>query len=194
VINEWSHKCTAEEKSHHQTMQRVSWALVGASTLHDLTASLCKALRLSFAAAHVAVYVPGEDEYEMVVAAAVGIDEPSVGTGRKCSLKPDRRPGFHCGHTARAYASGETQIIDVLYSDAEFLPWRTVAREDGIVVSVPMKSQGRVVAVASLFVPGVDNITPSQGKLLESIAVAVSPSIAEALHPHKKTSSLDIAA
>jgi hypothetical protein len=162
-----------------EAMQQISWSLVGASNLYELCDALAKAVSDGLGSSLVVVYVPSSDSTnELVITAISGIDDRNVKVGRTCSLRPERRPGFHSGHTARAYASGEMQVVEGIFSDVEFLPWKMLAREDGIVVSVPLPYQGSTIGVMNLFLDGVTSITDERKRLLQVIAAAVSPAIA----------------
>ncbi len=177
LANEQTHRQATEKMTELQSMQRVSWSLVGATNLEELTDALVRGMAENFGATAAAVYLAGDTDEELVIAATAGIDDPTVAVGKVCSMRPDRRRGFHSGHTARAFASGEIQLVTDIFSDVEFLPWRTVAQADGIVVSVPLPYRNRQIGVVALYLHGVENISDAQSDLLQSIAAAVSPSI-----------------
>jgi len=194
LLNERAHRIAGEQMADLAAMQNISWSLVGSSDVDGLTGALAKALKDGFSAGHVAVYLPSKrDDSEMIIAAVSGVDDDRVFVGRVCSLKPARRPGFHNGHTARAYVSGETQVVSEVFSDVEFLSWRTVAREHGIVVSVPMPHEDRIIGVINIFFADVDKIAESRVRLLESVAAAVSPAIVHALE-HSSTDTQEFCA
>jgi len=71
-----------------------------------------------------------------------------------------------------------------VFSDVEFLPWRTLARSNGIAVSVPLPYQGKVIGVLNIFLPEVYSIDERRMRLLETIAAAVSPAIESIKHDH----------
>ena len=180
LANERAHRAASEKMAELQAMQQVSWSLVGAANIADLSSALAEAVSENFQASAAAIYLPGEKEDELVIAAVCGIDDPTVSVGKSCSMRPDRRRGFHSGHTARAYVSGMVQMTEDIYSDVEFLPWRSVAKENGIVVSVPLPFRERTIGVVNLFLAGVESLADAQVELLESIAAAASPSIENA--------------
>jgi GAF domain-containing protein len=154
--------------------------LVGTSTIDEITSGLARAVSDSFGATAAAVYLASGEESQLVISATHGMDEDTVFPGKICSLKPAHRPGFHNGHTSRAYVSGEVQVVPELFSDVEFLPWRMVAQNEGIVVSVPIPYQGETLGVMNIFVAGVKSIPDSRIRLLEATAAAVSPAIENA--------------
>lgn len=179
-VNERAHRESAVHMSDLEAMQKISWSLVGAPDLSELSRAFARAVAEGFGASCVAVYLQGNSSDEMVVAATNGIDDPSVFVGKMCSLRPERRPGFHNGHTSRAYSSGEVQTVSETFSDVEFLPWQVVAREAGVVVSVPLPHADAVIGVVDIFVPGIQTIPTERVKLLEAVAAAVSPAIENA--------------
>ena len=180
IENERAHRKAAQRMSDLEAMQKVSWSLVGTSDHHELVSAFVKAISEGFQNAPVALYLPDGSEDSLTIAAVNEIYDPSIGVGKKCSLVPGRRPGFHSGHTAKAFTTGETQIVRAIYADAEFLPWRMVANEEGVAVSVPLPYQDSVIGVVNLFFSGVESVADDRIKQLEAIAAAVSPAIENA--------------
>lgn len=180
LANEAAQRSAAEKMHDLEAMQDVSWSLVGATSLSELSQALAHAMASNFNAVASAVYLSEEVEEELVVAAVSGITDKGVAPGKVCSMRPDRRKGFHSGHTAKAFASSTIQVVPDIHSDVEFLPWRTVAQHNGVVISVPLRYRSRVIGVVNLFVAGVSDLRRSQYELLESLAAAVAPSIESA--------------
>lgn len=178
--NERAHRDVAEKIMDLQAMQHISWSLVGASDIDELCAALARAISEGFDAQMVAVYLGGDSGEELVVAATHGIDDNSVSTGKVWSILPARRPGFHNGHTARAYAGGKTEVVPEIFSDVEFMPWRSVARHEGMVVSTPIPYKERTIGVINLFMPGATSVPEGRIAFLEAVAAAVSPAIENA--------------
>jgi len=194
IENEKAHRRAAEQMADLRAMQSISWSLVGAATLTELCQALTNAVSEGLGVSLAAVYVPGDESDQLVITATAGTDDPSVAVGKACSLQPERRPGFHGGHTARAFRTGTVQVLREIFSDVEFMPWRTVAREEGTVLSVPLPYQGRVTGVMNLFLSGVTSVPESRLRLFESIAAAVSPAIENARLRPSPTLDLDMAA
>ncbi|HOK52892.1 MAG TPA: GAF domain-containing protein [Armatimonadota bacterium] len=182
--NEFAHRGAASRMEDLNALQKVSWSLVGASNLDELCATLVRVVAGGFKASAVAVYLPYNAADELTLAAIYGIDDSSIAVGNSYSIKPERRPGFHSGHTARAFQTGKVQIVREVFSDVEFLPWRTLARSNGIAVSVPLPYQGKVIGVLNIFLPEVYSIDERRMRLLETIAAAVSPAIESIKHDH----------
>ncbi|MEN6370851.1 MAG: GAF domain-containing protein [Armatimonadota bacterium] len=178
IENERAHRGAAQRMSDLEAMQKVSWSLVGAGDLGELMSTFVKAISEGFQDAPVVAYLDQEDGGEsLTIAAVTGIDDPTIYIGKVCSLRPERRPGFHNGHTARAFASAEVQTAKVVFTDVEFMPWRMVAHEEGMVVSVPLPHQNRVIGVVNLFLSGARDVTEDRIRQLEAVAAAVSPAI-----------------
>jgi hypothetical protein len=179
-VGERRQREATEKMGDLDAMQKISWSLVGAATLNDICSAFATAISEGFGDSPVVVYLAEEGNLDLTIAAAAGMDDSTVFVGKKCSLRPERRPGFHCGHTARAFASGSVETTSDIFSDAEFMPWRAVAKHDGLVVSVPLPHKGRVVGVVNLFLSGVSTLGEGRKKLLQSVAVSVSPAIENA--------------
>jgi GAF domain-containing protein len=192
--NERAHRRAAEQMAELEALQSISWSLVGAPSVAGLAGALSRAMAQSFDAAAVAVYLRGETDEDMVIAGVSGVEDDLVRVGATCSLRPDRRPGFHNGHTARALASGDLQVLPEILSDVEFLPWRVVAREEGTVISVPLPYQERFIGVVNLFLVGVRRISQSRLRLLETVAAAVSTAIEHARHTEEEVGRSSLAA
>lgn len=175
--NERAHRDAAQQMADLKAMQNISWSLVGATSLEELSSAFACAISDGFHAAPVVVYLSGENEEELIITAVCGSADSAQRVGKRCSMIPERRPGFHNGHTARAFKTGDTQIVTEIFSDVETLSWRTAARETGIVVSVPLPYKGSTIGVVNLFLPGITSVSESRIKLLESIAAAVTPAI-----------------
>ncbi len=179
--NEIAHRSAGDQMDDLNAMQQISWTLVGASDLPSLASALAEAIHDGFRAGRVVVYLATENPSELVIMAEKGgVKEDYLGTGTSCSLRPERRPGFHNGHTSRAFAEGTIQLVHEVYSDVEFLSWRDVAQSEGLVVSVPIPYQETVIGVVNLFLPDVTDLSDRRSGLLESVAAAVSPAIENA--------------
>jgi GAF domain-containing protein len=69
-----------------------------------------------------------------------------------------------------------------------------VACEEGLVVSVPLPHQDRIIGVVNLFLAGVRSMDGARIKLLEAVAAAVSPAIENAIAKSEPDSAIRLAA
>lgn len=183
------HYRTKVEMDNLKSMDSISWALVGAASISELTSILAQSISKSLNDCYVAIYLATGQELELEIAATHKIDDPLVEVGRMLSLKPQRRSGFHNGHTSRAFQTGEMQTVQEVFSDVEFIPWRQAAREEGLVVSMPIKNNGSVSGVINVFLPGAKTVDEPKMSLLKSTANAVARAIENRKTMEKEYSS-----
>jgi hypothetical protein len=173
-----------EARDHSREMEalhEISWSLVGTRSIEELPGHLARILQERVGARIVAVYLADAGAQALRVAAVAGPDECRNSVGAVYPvLSTDRRPGFHTGHTARAFLSREMQSACDVFVDVELVPWRIIAGEEGCAVSLPMVEGGEAIGVISFYFSDRRELTPQRLRLLLTIAAAVSPSIAHA--------------
>jgi hypothetical protein len=180
------------------TLQDVSWSLVGATSVDDLLQRLADKLRSRFDAEIVMAHVVADSRDVLRVAAVSGPDEVADRRGTLNHLNgPDFRPGFHTGHTARAFKTCSVQTAIDVAIDVELVPWRVLARGNGCAISLPLVGDTGPVGVVGIYFPDCMQMTREQRSILQAVVAAVSPAIATALSPAVSSESddgLDIAA
>lgn len=181
VENAVAHKERADRLDEMEALHDISWALVGAKTVRELVNLLANTVREKLGAAIVAVYLADEARESLEVAAISGpeICLKSLGA-RYRLLSTDRRPGFHSGHTARAFTTKEVQVAADVFVDVELVPWRIIARENGCAVSLPLIDKGEACGVLNLYFSDQRLLSPQRLRLLRTIAAAAGPAIENA--------------
>lgn len=181
VENAFAHKEATDRLQELESLHEVSWSLVGAGTLSQLLDLFVRTLVEKVGARIVAVYLADESREKLQLAAACGADELTAAVGRAYPLASESRfPGFHSGHTARAFASQETQIAEDVFIDVELVPWKVIAVDDGCAVSLPLVDQGRSTGVLDVYFSQRSHLTPQRLRLLATIAAATAPAIEHA--------------
>lgn len=171
-----SDRQSADRLTALEAMHDVSWSLVGAANLMEMLSAFVEVLAKTTGAKIVALYLTEEDGASMRLEAAHGASE-FLEIGKSYSLAPERRPGFHNGHTVRAFKQQTTQIVPDVFSDVEFVPWRRVAQESGWVVSVPLLNRYNALGVINLYIDQGKAMLPERMHLLETMAALVAPAI-----------------
>jgi hypothetical protein len=171
-----SDRQSAERLGALEAMHDVSWSLVGAGNLMAMLSAFVEVLAKTTGAKIVGLYLAEEDGTMMRLEAAYGASE-FLEVGKSYSLEPDRRPGFHNGHTARAFKEQTTQIVSDVFSDVEFVPWRWIAQNHGWVVSAPLLNRNHALGVINLYVHQGKAMLPERMHLLETMAALVAPAI-----------------
>jgi len=178
IENAITHKEGRDRLQEMEALHEISWSLVGANNVRELLNLLADTVREKLGAKVVTVYLADETGEALEVAAISGPDTclNSLGATYK-AVSTDRQPGFHSGHTARAAKTKEVQVAADVSVDVEFVPWRTIAREDGCAVSLPLVDKGEAIGVLNLYFPDHQLLTRQKLKLLTTIAAAASPAI-----------------
>jgi len=181
AINALVHKEASDQLSEMETMHKISWSLVGAANIREIPQRLAQMLAHELKAEIVSIYLADNTRQSLRLVAQHGPDECSDRVGIIYPLfSTNHRPGFHSGHTARAFTSGETQVADDVFIDVELVPWRMIAAHDGRAVSLPLIDKRETIGVLTLYFADREQLTPQRLKLLTIIATAVSPAIGQA--------------
>ncbi len=164
-----------------EALHEISWSLVGAVSFSELVTLFANRVRDRIGASIVAVYLADETGESLEVAAVSGPDIclQSLGATYKV-VSGERWPGFHSGHTARAFTTKELQVALDVFVDVELVPWRIIAREDGCAVSVPLVDKGEAAGVLNLYFSDRRQVSAQRLKLLRTVAAAATPAIQNA--------------
>jgi hypothetical protein len=161
-----------------QAMHDISWSLAAAANLSSMVSAFVRVLSNVAGSRLVALYLLDETGQSLRLEAAHGDDEGFLRIGTTYSMSPTPRPGFHNGHTARAMKEQTVQVVEDVFSDVEFTPWRMVAQNSGWIVSIPLMLHGHVaIGVLNLYIVQDKPVTPDKINLLETMAGLVSPAI-----------------
>lgn len=90
------------------------------------------------------------------------------------------RPAFYSGHTAKAFKQKRVCLVDDVYTDVEFIPWKLLSKYDGYTVSVPLIYHEIALGVMNLFFDKHIPMNAEKIKLFETLAAAAAVSIANA--------------
>ncbi|MGC8862731.1 MAG: GAF domain-containing protein, partial [Armatimonadota bacterium] len=181
IENAVAHKENADRLEQMEALHDISWSLVGAKTVRELVNLLANTVREKLGAAIVAVYLADESRETLEVAAISGPDICLKSLGARYPVfSADRRPGFHSGHTARAFTTKEVQTAADVFVDVELVPWRIIARDNGCAVSVPLIDKGEASGVLNVYFSDRRQLSAERLKLLRTIAAAAAPAIENA--------------
>lgn len=179
-------------------LHQVSWSVVGTGTLHDLLDLYARTHQEQLGVKVAAVYLADEAGENLELFAIRGPADCPGTIGKKYPvISANRWPGFHTGHTAKAFLSQEVQVVNDVFVDVEFIPWRMVAADDGCAVSLPLVTRDKPIGVVNLYFEDSKQLTRQRLRLLTIIAGAAAPAIASAMekkNTEEWTSDLDMAA
>jgi hypothetical protein len=182
VESAFAHKEACERLEQLEALHEVSWSLVGAGTIYELLDTFVQTLIDKFGAKIAGVYVADESAENLELAAVRGLDDLGRLLGTRYAVSSeDRRPGFHTGHTAKAFKSQEVHVADDVFVDVEFVPWRVIAADQGCAASIPLVHQGRAFGVLNIYFAQSRELTRQRLRLLTTIAASATPAIENAL-------------
>lgn len=187
IENAFSHKEAGRRLEELETLHDVSWSLVGAGTLTELLNLFVSTLVNKLGARIAAVYLDAGGS-SLELAAICGSDEAKPGT-RYPLVATGPYPGFHSGHTARAFVSREIQVANDVFVDVELVPWRIVAADDGCAASIPLADHDVCIGVLDVYFSDSSQLTTSRLRLLATIAAAATSAIEYALSRQAHDSS-----
>lgn len=196
IENAFAHKEAGQRLEELETLHDVSWSLVGVGTLTELLNLFVSTLVNKLGARIAAVYLDG-GQSSLELAAVCGSDEAKPGT-RYPLVTSGPYPGFHSGHTAKAFTSREVQVANDVFVDVELVPWKIVAQDDGCAASIPLADRDVCVGVLNVYFSDSSQLTTTRLRLLATIAAAATSAIEYALSKQADQSSgdyeLDLAA
>jgi len=88
--------------------------------------------------------------------------------------------GFHSGHSARAFRERQICVVDDIYTDVEFIPWRLLSEHDGYAVSIPLICHDIPLGVLNLFFDKHVPLNDERIKLFRTLASSAAVAIANA--------------
>lgn len=194
IENAFSHKEAGRRLEELETLHDISWSLVGAGTLTELLNLFVSTLVNKLGARIAAVYLDAGGS-SLELAAICGSDEAKPGT-RYPLVASGPYPGFHSGHTAKAFVSREIQVANDVFVDVELVPWRIVAADDGCAASIPLADHDVCIGVLDVYFSDSSQLTTSRLRLLATIAAAATSAIEYALSKQadQSTAARDLAA
>ena len=186
VENAFAHSEATDRLQEQEFLHDVSWALVGAGTSRELLNLFVSTLVDKLGARTAGVYLSDAGAQHLQLVAICRPEESAAAVGTQYPLiSSDRGPGFHTGHTAKAFASKQVRIASDVFVDVEFVPWRMIAADDGCAASLPLMDRGTAIGVLNTYFSQSRQLTRQRLKLLATIAAAATPAIQNALAREK---------
>ena len=194
VENAFAHKEATDRLDELETLHDVSWSLVGATNVNELLNLFVSTLVNKLGAGIAGVYLAKEQD-ALELAAICGSEESKPGTIYPL-VGSGPWPGFHSGHTAKAFTSRQVQVANDVFVDVEFVPWRVIAGDDGCAASIPLVDRDACIGVLNAYFPDAGQLTTARLRLLATIAAAATSAIEYAMSKEVEptASDLDLAA
>lgn len=160
----------------HYASLRLSNTLDLRVVLLTLVSDTSRMLSARFAS----VMLADEEGKTLTTVVTHGLPENLIGPAKPQEVEGGGRPAFYSGHTARAFREKRICVVDDVYTDVEFIPWRILAQYDGYTVSVPLIYQGFVLGVLNLFFEKHVPLNDERLRLFQTLAISASIAIVNA--------------
>jgi hypothetical protein len=126
------------------------------------------------------VMLADQDGQTLCTFCSYGLPDSPLSLGCPQEVNGSGRPGFYCGHTARAFREKQVCVVEDVYTDVEFIPWKILARYDGTAISVPLVYHGVPLGVLNLFFEKNIVINEEKIKLFQTLGSSAAVAIANA--------------
>lgn len=177
---------------HLETVHHLSTGLTRSLDLGEVLTTLVSDTAEMLSATYSCVMLSDEAGDALVKMAGHGLPDTDTQPGlkdRPLNVRGSGRPGFYSGHTARAFLEKRIVVVDDVYTDVEFVPWKLLAQHDGYAVSVPLVCNSKAVGVLDLFFESHIHMNDDLVKLLQTLASAGAGAVTNALLYARSTSS-----
>lgn len=173
-----THNDLHEQVDEMEALRNISNNLVGISNIRKLLDTLADTIVKNLDVKIASVYLSDSKGECLELAATAGMDSYKREIGTKYEISSqNRRPGFHTGHTVSAYRSKEITFAHDLEVDAEFVPWRIIAEDDGCAISIPLINKEENIGVLNLYFAEHNKLTHRNFKLIMTLAAAATLAI-----------------
>ena len=165
---------------HMEAVHYMSSRLTNTLDLRVVMLALVSDTASMLSAKFASVMLADESGSALVTEVTYGLPESPLRPRQPQSVEGQGRPGFYSGHTARAFREKRICIVDDVFTDVEFLPWRVLAKHDGYAVSVPLVYHDLALGVLNLFFEKHVSLNDERIKLFQTLASSAAVAIVNA--------------
>ena len=165
---------------HLEAVHRISSQLGTTLDLRVVLYVLVSDIADLLSARHASVMLVDDTGETLKTVATHGLPESPLRPSEPQRIEGSGRPAFHSGHTARAFREKRVCVVDDVFTDVEFVPWKVLAQCDGYAVSAPLVYQDVALGVLNLFFDSHVPLNDERIRLFETLASAAAVSIANA--------------
>lgn len=126
------------------------------------------------------VMLADESGQALTTEVTYGLSDSPLRPRQPQSVEGTGRPAFFAGHTARAFREKRVCMVEDVYADVEFIPWKVLARHDGYAVSVPLIYHDLALGVLNLFFEKHVSLNDERIKLFQTLASSAAVAIVNA--------------
>lgn len=165
---------------HLEAVHYVSSRLMNTLDLRVVLLALVSDTASMLSARYASVMLADDAGQTLTTEVTHGLPESPLRPREPQPVEGKGRPGFYSGHTAKAFREKRVCVVDDVYTDVEFIPWRQLAQHDGCAVSVPLVYQDIALGVLDLFFEKHVPLNDERIKLFQTLAAAAGVAIANA--------------
>lgn len=165
---------------HLEAVHRISSQLGTTLDLRVVLYVLVSDIADLLSARYASVMLVDDTGETLKTVATHGLPESPLKSSEPQRIEGNGRPAFHSGHTARAFREKRVCIVDDVFTDVEFVPWKVLAHCDGYAVSAPLVYQDVALGVLNLFFDSHVPLNDERIRLFETLASAAAVSVANA--------------
>lgn|GEM_PF-2500019 len=166
--------------AHMEAVHYMSSSLSNTLDLRVVLLTMVSDTARMLSAKYASVMLADEKGETLTTYAAHGLPELPLKPREPQRVEGSGRPGFYSGHTARAFRERKVVVVDDVFADVEFIPWRVLAFSEGYAVSVPLVYQSVPIGVLNLFFDAHVPLNDEKIKLFYTIASAAAIAVANA--------------
>ena len=171
---------------HMEVVHHVSSHLSNTLDLSVVLRTLVSDAADMLSARYASAMLADEKDEHLITAATYGLPKVALRRGRPHSTQESRYADFSSSHTARAFRERRVCVVDDVYTDVEFIPWRVLAHCDGYTVSVPLVYHEVALGVLNLFFDRHVPLNDERIRLFQTLASAGAVAIMNA-HLYSKS-------
>lgn len=165
---------------HLEAVHRLSSSLTNTLDLRVVLLALVSDAASMLSARFASVMLADPDGQTLTTVVTHGLPEMPLGPSQPQPIEGSGRPAFYSGHTARAFRERRICVVDDVYTDVEFVPWRQLAKHDGYAVSVPLIYQELPLGIMNLFFDKHIPLNDERIRLYQTLASSAAVAIANA--------------
>ncbi|MDH7482505.1 MAG: GAF domain-containing protein [Armatimonadota bacterium] len=166
--------------SHLEAVHYMSSSLSNTLDLRVVLLAMVSDMARMLSATYASVMLANEEGTTLTTYATYGLPEMPLNPRKPQNVEGSGRPGFYSGHTAKAFREKRIVVVDDVFADVEFIPWRVLAASSGYAVSVPLVYQDVALGVLNLFFNKHVPLNDEKMRLFQTVASAAAVAIANA--------------
>lgn len=165
---------------HMEAVHYMSSRLTNTLDLRVVLLALVSDTASMLSAKFASVMLSDDSGQTLTTEVTYGLPESPLRPREPQNVEGQGRPGFYSGHTARAFREKRICMVDDVFADVAFLPWKVLARHNGYAISVPLIYHDLALGVLNLFFEKHVPLNDERIRLFQTLASSASVAIVNA--------------